>query len=51
MKNEIVKTISLEDLDAYLKQHNLVIVPASLEWRQGSKPHIQTKQKLEADET
>ncbi len=40
----ITEVVSLDDLSAYLKKHNLEIVPQQIEWKKDG-PHIWTREK------
>ena len=40
----ITEVVSLNDLSAYLKKHNLEIVPQPIEWKEDG-PHIWTREK------
>lgn len=40
----ITEVVSLNDLSAYLKEHNLEIVPQPIEWKKDG-PHIWTREK------
>ncbi len=42
--NYITEVVSLNDLSAYLKKHNLEIVPQSIEWKKDG-PHIWIREK------